>query len=161
MILADRTYHWGVVLIGLTDEAVEDEWVWLNGDPVNYTNWGPTEPNGWYHIDWPDSSNVLWGPEYNAAINLYPGLAGFGRLGVWLDYDAELEAPLPDWNWLTEETMHIPAIVEVEANPFDGDGDGISDDEDDCPDVASTGQDLAIRRSHRAIGCVVSLTEIS
>ena len=31
--------------IGLNDIAQEGEWVWDNGEPVNYTNWGLQEPN--------------------------------------------------------------------------------------------------------------------
>ena len=30
--------------IGLTDFAKEGEWVWINGEPVTYTNWAPHEP---------------------------------------------------------------------------------------------------------------------
>ncbi len=33
------------VLIGLTDEVAEGSFVWMNGDPVTYTNWNPGEPN--------------------------------------------------------------------------------------------------------------------
>lgn len=31
--------------IGFTDVAVEGQFQWVSGDPVTYTNWGPTEPN--------------------------------------------------------------------------------------------------------------------
>ena len=30
--------------IGLTDYATEGEWVWESGEPVNFTNWAPHEP---------------------------------------------------------------------------------------------------------------------
>ncbi|MFX0204776.1 MAG: NosD domain-containing protein, partial [Candidatus Hodarchaeota archaeon] len=35
----------GSVWIGLTDEIVEDEWRWVTGEAVNYTNWSSGEPN--------------------------------------------------------------------------------------------------------------------
>ena len=31
--------------IGLTDRAAEGTWVWMNGDPVTFTNWASGEPN--------------------------------------------------------------------------------------------------------------------
>ncbi len=33
--------------IGLTDEASEGTWNWVNGDPVTYTNWYPGQPNNY------------------------------------------------------------------------------------------------------------------
>ena len=35
----------GSVWIGFTDQAVEGTFVWVNGEPVVYTNWGGGEPN--------------------------------------------------------------------------------------------------------------------
>ena len=34
-----------VFWIGLTDKAVEGIWQWANGDPVDYTNWLPGQPD--------------------------------------------------------------------------------------------------------------------
>ena len=34
-------YAW----IGLTDLAVTEEWVWTDGEPAEFTNWAPGEPN--------------------------------------------------------------------------------------------------------------------
>ena len=31
--------------IGLSDQAVENNFVWDSGEPVTYTAWGPGEPN--------------------------------------------------------------------------------------------------------------------
>jgi hypothetical protein len=38
----DLTDQWW---LGATDEAVEGTWVWVTGEPFDYTNWGPGEPN--------------------------------------------------------------------------------------------------------------------
>jgi hypothetical protein len=35
-------YAW----LGLTDEAVEGQWVWVTDEPLTYVNWFPGEPNG-------------------------------------------------------------------------------------------------------------------
>lgn len=34
------------IWIGLSDEAVEGQWQWVNGEPVSFTAWEPGEPNG-------------------------------------------------------------------------------------------------------------------
>jgi len=70
-ITPHSTSHNGI-WIGLNDEAVEGRWVWSSGQPVDYTNWLPGEPNGrtgenWVHLYpvghneasfWNDNSNV-------------------------------------------------------------------------------------------------------
>ncbi|MEM6449504.1 MAG: NF038122 family metalloprotease [Cyanobacteria bacterium P01_D01_bin.105] len=35
----------GELWIGLTDQAVEGQFEWVNGEAVTYTNWSPNEPN--------------------------------------------------------------------------------------------------------------------
>lgn len=42
----------GSFWIGITDEVNEGHFVWVTGEPVTYTNWGPGNPN-----------NYPWGPE--------------------------------------------------------------------------------------------------
>ena len=32
--------------IGLSDEAQEGTWVWVTGEPYDYSNWSKNEPNG-------------------------------------------------------------------------------------------------------------------
>ena len=45
LFVADMAGANGVVSIGLTDEAFEGRFVWANGEPLVYTNWGAGEPN--------------------------------------------------------------------------------------------------------------------
>jgi len=40
-IISGWTHAW----IGFTDEASEGNFVWVNGEPVVYTNWFAGEPN--------------------------------------------------------------------------------------------------------------------
>lgn len=44
--------------IGLTDYANEREWVWVNGEPVTFTNWAPHEP---HDKDWGEEDFVSMG----------------------------------------------------------------------------------------------------
>ncbi|MBR0281478.1 MAG: hypothetical protein IJQ81_07795 [Oscillibacter sp.] len=56
------------VYFGFTDEGHEGQWVWVTGEPVDYTNWGSGEPNnvggsehwGQYFQDYP---NGQWNDE--------------------------------------------------------------------------------------------------
>ena len=34
-----------VVWLGATDEKNEGQWVWVDGEPLRYNNWSPTQPN--------------------------------------------------------------------------------------------------------------------
>ena len=50
--------------IGLTDEDEEGTFVWLNGEPVTYVNWAPSEPNDYGSGE--DCTEILWsGYEWN------------------------------------------------------------------------------------------------
>lgn len=35
----------GNVWLGASDQAQEGRWVWVDGTPLNYANWGPSQPN--------------------------------------------------------------------------------------------------------------------
>jgi len=46
----EDTFVWGLAgrrrfWLGMSDEAQEGNWVWVNGEPVVYTNWASGEPN--------------------------------------------------------------------------------------------------------------------
>jgi surface protein len=38
--------------LGLTDEEVEGQWRWLNGEPFSYSNWSSGEPNNFNNEDY-------------------------------------------------------------------------------------------------------------
>jgi hypothetical protein len=38
--------------IGLTDKDSEGNFVWVNGEPVSYTNWSPSQPDNWNNEDY-------------------------------------------------------------------------------------------------------------
>lgn len=65
--------QWGGVprhiWIGLTDEVVEGTFEWVDGTPLNYTNWNWQEPNNAL------GNNPIQGEDY---VTCYPG-------GEWLD----------------------------------------------------------------------------
>jgi hypothetical protein len=52
------------VWIGATDEAIDDDWRWVTGEPFDYTHWRSGEPNGeasancllanWQNVGWND-----------------------------------------------------------------------------------------------------------
>ena len=50
-------HHWW---IGLTDEGSEGTFYWMNGDPTNYTNWGPGNPP-WNNINANWITLMRWG----------------------------------------------------------------------------------------------------
>ena len=56
----------GISWLGATDEAEEGTWVWVSGEPWEYTNWAPGEPNNadkggehYLSISYPEKS-PLW-----------------------------------------------------------------------------------------------------
>jgi hypothetical protein len=60
--------------IGLNDVSVEGRFVWVSGQPVAYTNWGPDEPNDYLDIeDWahifPSNDTAERYPKWNDAPN--------------------------------------------------------------------------------------------
>ena len=59
--------------IGLSDATAEGAFVWLNGEPVTYTNWGVTEPND--NGSGEDYAHMFWKnePRGNGSWNDAPG----------------------------------------------------------------------------------------
>ncbi len=113
--------------IGLNDAASEGTFAWSSGEPVNYTNWGPGEPND------------LGGEDYVSISG--PGGIYFG---LWNDASSSFVTrplielptePTTGWSW--------PQVVPTGARPvygcladLDGDGDldyASPDAEECCP----------------------------
>uniref|UniRef100_H3B614 Collectin-12 n=1 Tax=Latimeria chalumnae TaxID=7897 RepID=H3B614_LATCH len=57
----------GSFWIGLTDRVKENEWVWLDGTPLNYTNWKMGQPDNWNHGHEPgeDCAGVIYAGSWN------------------------------------------------------------------------------------------------
>jgi Lectin C-type domain len=64
--------------IGYTDEASEGAFGWTSGEPVDFTNWGPGEPN---------NSTPFWSPsgEDYTAINWQFAVGINAQRGLWND----------------------------------------------------------------------------
>ena len=98
------------VWLGGNDANSEGNWVWINGDPFEYTNWGRAEPDNYLDQDglamglqnWPDGSS---------------GNAAYGLAGEWNDIS---------------RSNQLTFIVELPS-----DDDGIGDNSDVFPDNAT------------------------
>jgi hypothetical protein len=66
------------LMIGFTDESQEGQWRWSNGEPVNYVNWAPGEPNNGQGIFAYENVAIMYG-------------AGDPRAGLWNDMIGTLE----------------------------------------------------------------------
>src|SRR5262245_15873991 len=67
--------------IGLTDAAVEGSFVWVNGEPVAYTNWAP-----------PEEPSGFPGEDY---VHMIDPLGGSERLSRWNDLaDVAISGPV-------------------------------------------------------------------
>ena len=82
-----REVVYEVFWFGMSDWSVETEWVWVNGDPVEYTNWQGIQPD-----------DALGGED---CIAMY----GSPYLGEWNDLGC------------TSDWYILPALVELEEEP--------------------------------------------
>jgi uncharacterized repeat protein (TIGR02543 family) len=111
--------------IGATDSAVEGAWAWITGEPFNYSNWTPGEPNNLNNSD-------------------YAAVAGDlgGDLGKWYDFRG---VTTRDGYILESGYSTDPLVADVDhdglndgqelaagTSPFaaDADGDGLTDAEE-------------------------------
>ncbi len=139
-------YPW----IGLSQapDAVEPiaGWSWVTGEPLSWSNWSPSEPNGdgafdadqanlwlveepgrprgtWndWHTGGPDGFLIEWSADCNS-----DGVVDYGQI---------LAGDVADTN-----TNGIPDCCEQGIPCLDPDGDGIAGTSDNCPDVANPDQ---------------------
>jgi len=105
----------GALWIGFTDAAVEGSFVWSSGELVTYTNWASGEPNnccGGYPE--PTGEDYAW----------------LHSSGVWVDaVDFDSTGYFGG--------LRVNGVVEVVV---DQDGDGVPDDEDNCPSTPNVDQ---------------------
>jgi hypothetical protein len=63
--------------IGATDERVEGRWVWVDGTPMGYSNWGPQQPNNKQGLEHYVVLRVdvdgKWSDQPNASNQHHPG----------------------------------------------------------------------------------------
>lgn len=93
--IATSTSTMGCLWLGFNDDSLEGTWVWVNNEPVNYTNWYPGEPNN------------FGGSEDFAIFN-------YGAIGSWADASASYGARI-----LLERNSILP----VELTMFRADPD--------------------------------------
>jgi hypothetical protein len=106
-MLADRIYRW--VYIGLTYAKAQGTHVWLNGDPVEFLNWGADDPN--HHVEGPG-----YGPEEQTVMTFARDEWTEGVIGRWIDIDGDPDAA-PFW-FVDGRSSENPAIVEADTIPY-------------------------------------------
>jgi hypothetical protein len=68
--------------IGLTDEVNEGTWLWIDGSPLGVSNWGPGQPDNYYHSDAGEDYAHYWS-EY-LAWNDWPIIQGSDYVSGYL-----------------------------------------------------------------------------
>ena len=124
--------------IGLTDEGVEGDYRWITGESFSYANWAPGEPNNIENEDYVH----YWRRDFGSG---------------------------PQWSWNDDRTQggtpdaRYGYIVEYDQVPDeDPDGDGVLDDEDECPDsnlsatIVTDGCDSKVTNTVFPSGCTLA-----
>jgi hypothetical protein len=84
--------------IGLTDKAVEDEWVWTSGEPVTYLNWCPGEP-----------TDIAGGAGTEDAVHTIPFMQCWNDDLAWAtEFLADYEGNM---------TPSFPGVIELDHDP--------------------------------------------
>lgn len=91
---------WGLSGLTLTVSGSEEDWQWISGEPVTYTNWASGQPDNWEDPWGGEDFAEMWG---SAGGKYAQGTGG----GMWNDDDYTeadnygiIEIVLPDGDWL-------------------------------------------------------------
>jgi hypothetical protein len=95
----DTFSHYGGVgrglWIGLTDQAVEGEFRWVDGTPLSFERWAPSEPNNnegdedWVYIFYPQDTAGR-APGWNDSPDVNGGMSGDPEQG-WIPLNGVVE----------------------------------------------------------------------
>ena len=134
--LAANANHW----LGLTDEVTEGTFLWINGDPLSYTNWASGEPNNSSNEDyavmdiagfWNDANSTVsnrYFIEFDCNQNIVPyltagiasgGIFPVGNTTVTYDYGGTTCSFIVNMSNPEPSATHCPPNITVCSNPVE------------------------------------------
>lgn len=100
---------WPFLWIGLTDNAVEGDWRWLNGTQLGANNWNPGEPSGEnFAMIYPSAS--LYKLKWNDAL---PDVIKVNETGYLLEFLPLAVAPVITAGPIAQQTILVGASVSL------------------------------------------------
>ncbi len=103
---------------GLTDSDSEDDWVWCNGEAVDYTNWASREPSGGtsenYAMFYYKYSDGTWndGDFKDSTTNN----GGMAFICEWGEYEVTSESKTEGSNKTTSDERDIVLVLDVSGS---------------------------------------------
>ncbi len=111
-LLQEGGFSSGAYWIGLRETETEGDWVWDSGEPLDFTNWGPGEPNNSSgvenrgHLGWTSDDDKITHPE------------AWALRGVWNDLRNEGWLPWPyGWQPSLERAGYIVEFDDTDPLP--------------------------------------------